>query len=296
MKIFYRLPQLLALAFFTPGLLIVLVSACTRAQPAGLPTPAQPKIVASPMPTLTPIPLEIQAASTQQPAPVLAVPKDPTELMRLSHTLWRSLYADYLLINYQGDAANTVLDTTRTQVWLAQPRHGRLLSGPANGVPQRLWVSDGTAMQENGGVVSLLPPNLEQPFIPPPPSDTVYPHPFAGLIGSVMGDYIFNTSLAQRSGEYRLVGSETFAGRQALVVEYFRYADGNVIDRQWIDAQTGLILRYVSFGKPAGGPLSVEVVVQSIVLEPEFSPETFASGQKLPSAFASSWLDLGVAP
>ena len=186
MKIFYRLPQLLALAFFTPGLLIVLVSACTRAQPAGLPTPAQPKIVASPMPTLTPIPLEIQAASTQQPAPVLAVPKDPTELMGLTHTLWRSLYAYYMLIKYQGDAANTVLHTTRTPVWLAQPRHGRLLSGPANGVPQRLWVSDGTAMQENGGVVSLLPPNLEQPFIPPPPSEAGCGRPLGGRGGRVV--------------------------------------------------------------------------------------------------------------
>ena len=142
-----------------------------------------------------------------------------------------------MYISYTGDAANTPLERIRTQVWLKQPNKARQLSGLAGGAPTRLWISDGSNQQENGGAVTSLPPIAQGDILPPSlPSDGVTLHPFAGLMGSVLGEFIFSTGLAQRTGEVHLVAKEIYAGRRTLVLEYFCYPDGPVIDRIWPDA------------------------------------------------------------
>jgi hypothetical protein len=111
-------------------------------------------------------------------------------------------------------------------------------------------------------------------------------------MGNVLGDYIFSTALAQRTGEYRLVGSETYAGRETLVVEYFRYLDGPVIDRIWLDAATGVILRYINFGKPAGGPINVEITTTAVQIDEMLPEAAFNLGSSLPDSFADGPQDV----
>jgi hypothetical protein len=111
-------------------------------------------------------------------------------------------------------------------------------------------------------------------------------------MGSVLGDFIFPTGLAQRTGEYRLVGQEVYTGRGTLVVEYFRYLDGPVIDRIWLDAATGVILHYVNFGKPAGGPLSVEITTTAVQFDGTLPEAAFILGGSLPDRFAGGPQDI----
>ena len=266
------------------GIMLVLVLAGCRAvgvqNAAPSATTAEPERIASPFPTLTPA-----AADNPQPPPA---GEDARLLMLYSHARWQSLWVDMLVTNYQGDAAQTVNDQTRYQFWLQQPAAARLVSGPADGAPQRLWVSDGLAQQENGGGIETSSPATIGDFAPPFAVDSITPHPYAGRMGAPAADFIFATGLGQRSGEYRLVGRENWAGREALVVEYYRYPDDPVLERLWVDAETGVILRYISFGKPGGGPPSVEVQVQQIQVNPPIDPALFEFGQPTPAAFAAA--------
>jgi hypothetical protein len=271
-----------------PVLLLWLVACSLPATPSA--TLLAPEMVASPMPTLTPLPVLKQAS----PASAGPDTDDPVQLMLYSHDHWATLWVDVVYVSYAGDIAQTVIDSTRTQLWLEQPNKARLLSGPAGGAPTRLWVSDGMNQQENGGAIAPLPPIAEGEFQPPAlPADAVYMHPFGSMLGSVLGDFIFSTALAQRTGEYHLVGRETFVRRETLVLEYFRYPDGTVVDRLWIDAATGVILRYVNFGKPAGGVISVEIYATDVQFDGEMPEGAFIMGNGLPNSFASGVEDVG---
>lgn len=256
-------------------------------------TPLNPELAASPYPTLTHIPNLVTEATPASPEPStgIQVPPaadDPRLLMLFSHARWQSLWADVIVTNYLGDEAHTVIDQIRTQIWLQQPASGRVLSGPANGTPERMWVSDGLAMQEDGGEILNVGPVTLGDFSPPFAVDSVTPHPYGGMMGTMTADFILPTGLGQRSGEYRLVGRESWAGRDTLVTEYYRYPNDPVLERLWVDADTGVILRYASFGKPGGGPLSIELQVQAIQYDLPISPEFFVFNQPLPAAFAAA--------
>jgi hypothetical protein len=263
-------------------LLIFVLAACGRSTalpPAARTTPvqpAQPVLVASPMPTLFPA-----AATPGKPV------EDPVELMLFSHTRWSSLWADYTITEYAGDPANTPVMTTRTQVWLEQPGKGRLLSGPLDGAPVSIWLGDGEQYQSTGEPIMDLPDLAGLVLNPPPPgSDTIYPYPMAGLLGSRLGDYIFSTPLAQRGGDYRLVGREELAGRTVLVVEYFRDLNDQVIDRFWIDSAAGVILRAINFGKGGGGVMTSQIEAAQIQFDIDLDDSLFVLGSELPAQFS----------
>ena len=263
---------------------VILLAGCTLTVGGNrsTPTPLPPEVVASPMPTLAVLPTETK----DNPRAAPPIPSDPLELMLYSHTRWDSLWVDLTYTQYAGDAANTTVAANRYQVWLEHPNKGRVLSGAAQGRPERLWVSDGQVYRETGGIPQDLPPSLFGNYSPPAlPSDSVNPHPFGSFMGPIPGEFIFSTGLAQRSGEFRPVGSETVAGRETLILEYFRYPDMPVFDRLWIDAQTGVILRFVSFGKPPGGPLDTEVLVNAIEYDLAFGEAVFEVEGVLPEEY-----------
>ena len=266
---------------FITGAVLIFTACSVKNSPSEAPIPER---IASPMPTLTPVMESTQVNSTES----LVRPTDPRELMLNSHQYWQSLFVDALLMDYAGGSAPDPLQTTRTQIWIRQPDQALVISGAADGVPTYIWVSDGTYYQENGSTLGELPDFTEFNFNPSWQDDSVEPHPFGSLLGTTLKDYIFSTSMAQRTGEYRLVGKDTIANRDAYIVEYFRYADGIVIDRLWVDTETGIILRYINFGKPAGGPPSIEMVITDLRYNLEIAPEKFTLFQQLPANFAAS--------
>ncbi len=203
------------------------------------------------------------AHANSSPAAPLSEPATPTpvmppelkgdlaiqELMLASHTRWRSLHAIYTTIQYPSTGLTAEPDQQNVQVWVQLPAQFKVLVSRPKGGPQTVAICDGQNILDSSGFQQSLPPAVLEQFNPPnTPSDTVYPYPLSGFLGTSVSDLIFPAALAQRGGEYRQTGQESVAGRQAYVVEWSR-EPGKIIDRFWVDQQTGVILRQQNYGK-----------------------------------------------
>jgi hypothetical protein len=249
--------------------------------PQLIPLPSE--MLASPMPTLTAPPVSAVALSKGE---------DIRRLMLFSHQRWQSLWVDGTHNYYAGDGSVTPVQSNRIQVWIIQPAQVRMLSGPEGGVPETMWVSDGNYYRENNNSAQLLPDFSQSPFSPPVTfSDTIYPHPLDGMIGTPFGAMLFPAGLAQRAGFYNIVGEETIVGRRAVTVEWGR-EEGVIVDRFWIDTQTGIILRWLNFSKPGGQAIYSEMYVNSILINPNLPEQAFSLNNLKLSAFASGSMDI----
>ena len=222
--------------------LCILLSACgflaNGANNQGLPAPQNqsgaPVELATPTPILPPElkgDLEIQ------------------QLMLTSHTRWHTLHIIYTLNQYPPPGSSLQAEQQNVQVWIQQPAQFKVVISTPKGGPQTSAISDGKVILDSSGMQQSLPPSVLEPFNPPnTPSDTVYMHPLAGFLGTPVSDLIFPAGLAQRGGRYTQTGQELVADRQAYVVEWSR-EPGKLIDRFWVDVQTGIILRQQNYGK-----------------------------------------------
>jgi outer membrane lipoprotein-sorting protein len=166
-----------------------------------------------------------------------------------SHTHWKSLQASAVASLFPPAGTNAEPQNTSVQVWIEQPGKARVIDGPTDQAPSHIFVSDGQNVRVDNEAPSPLPPSVLETFNAPTElTDTVTPYPLSGYLGTPVSDLIFPTGLAQRGGEYRLLGKESVAGREAYRVEWGREA-GELIDRFWVDTQTGVILRHQSYGK-----------------------------------------------
>ncbi len=253
-----------------------LLTGCT---PPAAPNPAQPPAPAAPtrdpnLPTRpgpTPPPLQGEALTVEQ-------------RMLSSSATWKTLVAEADIINYTG-GANAPVQSDHVQVWIEQPARFRVIVRPGAGGPVRMTVSDGQNLRYESGETSPLPPDLATPFAPPAgPSDTVVQHPLGSSLGvPQVGDLLFPVGLAQRSGEYKTTGKDTIAGRTATVLEW-SYVAGQLVDRLWVDEQTGVVLRQDNFGKGAAETPQNQVVVTFIQFDQPIPAETFALDQPTPEA------------
>jgi hypothetical protein len=251
------------------------------AVPASTPLPNE--MLASPMPTLTAPPVA---------APVLSNGEDVRQLMLFSHQRWNSLWVDGVHNQYTGDGSLNAIQSTRIQLWIVQPSQVRMLSGSNGGMPETMWISDGNFYAENDNPAQSMPDFSQTTFSPPITfSDTVYTHPLDGMIGTPFTAMVFPNGLAQRPGSYNIVGDETLVGRRTVIMEWSR-EEGVLIDRFWIDAQTGVILRWLNFSKPGGQAISSEMYVTSILIDPNLPEQAFSLGSAKPSAFASGSTDI----
>ena len=198
-----------------------------------------------------------------------------------SHTLWDSMWVNAELNDYNG----AVSYAQHTQVWLQQPAKARVLNGPMDGVPAVFWVSDGekTRSGEDVRIEPYNPPTGE--------SNSVYPHPMTYIMPTPLSSLLFPAGLAQRGGSYVPVAIETIAGREALVVDWDA-PFGTVIDRFWVDTQTGVILRQQNRGKDGSGQLTSDYIVTAIEYNLGFAQETFSLSADFPSQFAAGSQDI----
>jgi len=65
-----------------------------------------------------------------------------------------------------------------------------------------------------------------------------------------------------------------------------------VIDRFWIDAQTGVILRWLNFSKPGRQAINSEMYVTAILIDPTLPEQAFSLIVIKPAAFASGSTDI----
>ena len=288
---------------------MMVLSACS---PAATPQPKAdqlltPKSMVAATQLTTPLPpplvgtdtLVSELAQAPTPAPhsgydIAGLPDVVALRQRLlfSHTTWRSLWADGWVVYYAGDGSTNPTQAIHTQVWLEQPAKARVLSGSQDG-PQSLWVSDGFGFRQDGGPVQELPPFIKQNFNPSAvASDTITPYPLAGMLGTPLADLLFPTALAQRNGEFQVVGQADFAGRKAIVVLWANQPGGLIVDQMWIDAETGIILRLINYGKPGGESISSEMYFSSLLIDPTLPELAFAVGLPAHKTYASSVDDL----
>jgi outer membrane lipoprotein-sorting protein len=219
-------------------LILFLLAGCNL--PGDPTSPPVPQPVAPGVEPPTPTPI---------PPPELRGDLEIQQLMIQSHTFWKSLQANAVISLFPPSGTNAEAQNTSVQVWIEQPGKARVIAGPPDEAPNHVFVSDGQTARLNNDPIQPLPPSVLETFVAPTAlTDSITPYPLSGYLGTPVSDLIFPTGLAQRGGEYRLVGKESAAGREAYLVEWGR-APGELIDRFWVDTQTGVILRHQSYGK-----------------------------------------------
>jgi hypothetical protein len=115
-----------------------------------------------------------------------------------------------------------------------------------------------------------------------------------GILPTPLSGLLFPSGLGQRGGTYTPVSVETIAGREALVVDWTA-PWGEIVDRFWIDAVTGVILRDQANGKDGGGALTSDYQVTAITydLDPSLrSGQAFNRQAPFPPAFAAGPSDI----
>lgn len=233
---------------------------------------------------VTPIISEIPVQQGEPPTPTPIMPPEligdigVQQLMLFSHTRWQNLTAEYKVALYSADGSAEP-DIQNIQIWIQLPAEFRIQTNDPDQGLTSSRISDGSSMLDSEGNRSDVPAFLFEPFNPPNyPSDTVYPHPLSGYLGTSVSDLVFPAGLAQRGGEYQITGVEMIAGREAQVVEWSR-SPGTVTDRFWVDKQTGVVLRQQNYGKQQNiSPLS-DIQAVYIKFDENIPSETFALEQ-----------------
>ena len=245
--------------------------------------PTQPMHTSTPVPnpTVPPTDTSRNAGTTQDFPDGEAL----RQFILTSHQRWDSLWVEGQ-VDYYNPGGRTPIQSTRVQIWVEQPARFRLLSGPTSGAPDDQWISDGASIRQRGEAASPLPPYIREPFNPPTGfSDTIYTHPLSGSIVSPIRDMIFPPGLAQREGVYEIIGRETFAARETVLLDW-SYTPGAVADRFWVDAATGVILRWQNFGKGGLQGLNTEMFITKIEYDLQFPESIFSINALLPENFA----------
>jgi hypothetical protein len=188
-----------------------------------------------------------------------------------SQLLWQSLWADVQVITTE----NGTSVYSREQVWFQQPSHGLWLSGPEKGDPQVVRLQDGAL---------TVQVQLE--------TGTRRLHTDARLVPNNLDKMLFpDLSLASRPGTFEATGEALVADRWTVVVDY-RNVEGVRVDRFWVDALTGVVLRWAPI-LPARAQdhqkSGVEIVVKRIVYDADFPPAMFDLQRQPPEQFAPDY-------
>lgn len=256
--------------------------------------------------TATVTALELQNQMLNAQVATLAAPQDETlspasdsETIRhkllTSSSHWRTLWADAMLNSFTSAGTPDPAQAARVQLWIDQNAgRFRLVWGSTQSQVDGASVSDGVSVRRldvTSGQISgeTLPDAARQVFIPPGAgSESIVQHPLTGIIGSPLADQVLSTALAQRGGSFTAQAMDEAAGRSTLVADWTTN-DGARVDRFWIDAQTGVVLRWQNFGKSGGGQVQHEYVINSIQYDAEFPSELFDQQLLSNPYFAGGW-------
>ena len=209
------------------------------------------------------------------------------ELMLRSHTVWDSLAGQATTIWHTKEHTETWHTTFRIQ----QPNYGYLewTITPSDKAFQWFASDDGFYLLDSRQKVYTHLPvrdayafDMELKALPLSvktiETDMVYRHPFGAQIPSLLGDYLYPTSMAQGTGEYTLLGKETLLNRPVYLLQYRNVApDGRLATKSqyWVDAKTGIILKAVDFGGEDMQTIVQETTITALVLNENLNAETF---------------------
>lgn len=217
-------------------------------------------------------------------------PEDVIALMIHSHTLWRTLQAEVLVSwpDAQG-AAQTFVET----VTVEQYGKVHLEHGPVGGEPTFLWVTNGVDvwqvnLEDQTYTLQAVPASMRSleawspPLLPadPDPSQVVIPHPLEVQIPSLLASKLFPLGTAQaiRDGRLSVLGEDNVAGRKVVLlrVENIREGELDSTELLWVDATTGVILKYEPYvGLPSSGQWFDRVEFLSVVYDEPIPGDPF---------------------
>lgn len=237
----------------------------------------------APAPAFTNAPPAAATGTAPPPPPALPDGETVRSLMLASPGRWDTVWAE-------ADGGQ------RIQVWFSQPLRTRALSGPPDGPPDALWISDGAyqlnSLMAPGETVEPLPEYVLDPQ-PPPAADPngLPPEPPGAFIVQPLSHMLFPLAQAGRPGTYTTTGREVVAGRETYVLDWTPSYASNRLDTFWVDAQTGVVLRWLNYSKPDGAELTAETTITRIQFNLQLPPELFDIARPLPAAFASGPYD-----
>jgi len=223
------------------------------------------------------------SAATETPAPLqpsaLSGDLSAQQLMLDSSNRWKTLQASYTVSDYSPGGANAQPEITVHEIWIELPALFKVvIKSPMEG-PIVTRISNGQFVLDQSGVKQDIPPAALQPFIPPAePSNAIYTHPLAELLGTPVETLIFPVALATRQGAFTPSGEETIAGRTTLVTDWGPQP-GALSERLWVDKKTGVVLRQQIYDKGGTETPVKELQATYISFDSEIDPATFGLGQ-----------------
>ncbi|GIK55462.1 MAG: hypothetical protein HND44_14935 [Chloroflexi bacterium] len=237
---------------------------------------------------------EAQTIPDQSPAIMMIQPEAQkvVESMLNSHARWTTLQAEAITTWYmKGDVDSSWL----SKVMIVQPVQARFETSLAGQKEANLWLMNGDQRYERDLVnnveeqkrlpafatdpaaLARLPVQIEEIALA---ERIVYRHPIGMLVPSPVADYIYPVGLAQRGGQYTLIGEEQIAGRIAWILEWVQeeVSDSHppsLKQQFWVDQETGVVLKARSYVGLNLAELYEETVFTSISYDQPVAPESF---------------------
>lgn len=228
--------------------------------------------------------------------------------MLQSHTNWDTIHvvATTTWFEEGQEAASRT-----SNVYIDQRTHqGKIESSETGQTPSLYWgVKNGEVYEINlesgesaqrklpdfvtdGRGVAALAKNVEEIYAPDnnayideAGNETIFRHPFGMLMPSPLADCIFPVGLAQRSGNYTIVGKEDIADRSTWIIEYSwsGHGPGTIGQRFWVDMENGVILKSLTFESNNMKNIVEETIVTFIAFDPSLDANLFELPSVAPS-------------
>jgi len=178
-----------------------------------------------------------------------------------SSRYWQNLWVDALIIEHGPSGYVGPPRIRRDQIWVSQPYHSLVLTGPLDGEVDHAWFTG------DGRVYEVDIPSGRP---------TLYDfHPENRLpVYSALGRMIFPDEFAQYEGRVAVVGSGEVAGRDILRLELSDQNQEHPRFHLWVDTYTGVILWLREYF-PGEAVVARDVVVLEITYDTSFGAKTF---------------------
>ena len=223
-----------------------------------------------------------------QPEPLTAfsTPDEIRQRIYESRSLWSNLWVDAQLIRYGPPGFGGPAQVYRNLMWIrnpgaADPTERRMvIAGTADGGPQFASLLQDKKVSEvdlHRGLEYVYTLAETNPFydVIGPGYRGMYGFDLRGVLdGSYLSSMLFGAGLVSLPGELRVLGPGRMMGRDVLIV--LHQLQGGQMEQIWLEAHTGMVLRWRGYSDQSFRDVLAEIRVTDIELGTRF-PETMLS-------------------
>ena len=213
-------------------------------------------------------------------------------IFRLANTYlhWFTIHLEGLIYTYSQPGFISPPKITRSWLWSNGPRYSLILEGETTG-------EINLAMRNENDRLYIQNYNIQQRKV-----DFYF-----GMAHADLGLLVYppvKVLTAHERQSFSAVGSDTVAGRDTVIVEWLAEENGSIpkystpllfsahryLQRWWIDADTGIILRRQIYWDSNGHYLKQEIMVTNIEVDSDLPNRLFDHLQPLPQNFNDDFL------